>query len=541
MKSNRKYKRRGRGKGNKLLLVTVIALAVAVIATGAYVFLHWEKKYTITDVEGVKSEVTLEEMRSALSGDKIYPGIFVNGVDVSNKSIDEALALFQEDKKLDSPEIEITLEVNPEKFTLNEEQLSFTSNLDEKVKEAYETARSSAEQTEEKALVDRYTKLINLQKSPLKLETQYQVDGQRAETFIKENLEPLEVAAVNAKATDFDVNSLQFVIEEGTTGRDLDVESAITEVKAALAAGEYKKTITVKSNVVEPELSKDELASKLGKVSSTTTKTTDNANRNVNVDLIAKAINGLVLQPGESFDFNSFIGERTAEKGYKEAGGIYDGQLRQELGGGICQTNSTLFHSVVKADLKVDSRTAHSWPMEYVDVGTDATVSWGWPEFKFTNSTEYPLAIVSYYSQRQVTVEIYGRAIEDNMTIKFVGQKTEEHPPKEGPEYVAAPDLPVGKTEVDRKPRNYIAAESYKIYYKDGVEIKRELAFKTVYAAIRERIKVGVKAPDGSIYSMDPATGVVQVPTPPPPTEPAPTETAPPETQAPPAPEAPAA
>ena len=81
-----------------------------------------------------------------------------------------------------------------------------------------------------------------------------------------------------------------------------------------------------------------------------------------------------------------------------------------------------IYHSVTKADLQVDSRTAHTWPSDYVETGTDATVSWGGPEFRFTNSSDYPIALHAYYSNQKVTVEVYGRPLPDGMTIKLKGE-----------------------------------------------------------------------------------------------------------------------
>jgi len=302
----------------------------------------------------------------------------------------------------------------------------------------------------------------------------------------------------------------------------VDIDGAVIALKAAIDAKEYTKTITVTTSVIEPAVSKEMLASTLGFVSTKTTKTTDVTNRNINIDLVCKAIDGLVLQPGEFFNFNEFVGKRTAEKGFKEAGGIFDGALRLELGGGICQASGTLFHSVMMADLQVDERHPHSWPSTYVDIGTDATVTWDGPNFQFTNNTEFPLAIHAYYRDRTVTVSIYGRPVDDGMTIKIEGVVTGTSAP--GPtEFVADPLMPVGSRVQVRSPHDYISAQCFKIYYKDGVEVKRELAFTSTYRAITEKISVGVLNTDGTILPMDPLTGTVIMPTPVPTVVPEPT------------------
>ena len=125
------------------------------------------------------------------------------------------------------------------------------------------------------------------------------------------------------------------------------------------------------------------IQNEFGRISSTSTQTSANSNRNHNIQITCERIDGLVLQPGEAFSFNGFIGQRTAASGYMTAGTIQDGQLRDDYGGGICQVTSMIFASVVKADLfdfdagfssETQERNEHMWPSSYADVGTDAAV-----------------------------------------------------------------------------------------------------------------------------------------------------------------------
>lgn len=97
------------------------------------------------------------------------------------------------------------------------------------------------------------------------------------------------------------------------------------------------------------------------------------SNRVFNIKKAANAINGLVLEPGEHFDCNAVLGDRTAQNGWKEAPGIRNGKYENEYGGGVCQVSSTLFNAVMMADLEITERHPHSWPMGYVDIGRDAT------------------------------------------------------------------------------------------------------------------------------------------------------------------------
>lgn len=116
-------------------------------------------------------------------------------------------------------------------------------------------------------------------------------------------------------------------------------------------------------------------------------------NRVTNITLVCQTINGYVLSPGETFSYNGVVGQRTAAKGYKEAGAYSNGEHVTEIGGGICQVSSTIYYAALKANLQIVSRTAHMFPVAYLPKGLDATVSWGGPDFQFRNNTDYPIRI----------------------------------------------------------------------------------------------------------------------------------------------------
>ena len=132
-----------------------------------------------------------------------------------------------------------------------------------------------------------------------------------------------------------------------------------------------------------------------------------NVNRTTNIRLSAQAINNLVLNPGDSFSFNRVVGPRTAQRGYKPAPVIVRGEYSEGIGGGICQTSSTLYNSVTAAGLRVTLRYSHSKEVTYVPAGRDATVSWGGPDFRFVNSIDKPILIKAHVGNGFITISIY--------------------------------------------------------------------------------------------------------------------------------------
>ena len=470
------------------------------------------------------SKVT-EEMKTVLEAETIYEGITIDGVNIAGKTKEEVknmLSSSDSDAEAESSKLSIKYQIGDELVPLaGVDGLSLTNNLDDIIEEAYTIGRESSK-TGDDALIERYEKISSLKENPVELKTSHTIPVARITELVHETLDSYNREPVEAQVTGFDTESLTFIIEDSADGYSVDIDKAVEDTVAAIENKKYDETIAVNAEVTQPENSAEFLRGYLCKVSSTTSTTTSSSNRNTNISLICQRINGLVLQPGESWDFNKYIGERTPEAGFKEAAGIYNGALRQEYGGGICQANAMIFHSVVKADLQVDERNPHTWPSDYVEVGTDATVTWGGANFRFTNNSGYPMAFHAYYANQKVTVEIYGRPLPDGMTIKFVGEQNSRTAAKV--EYIADSSLEVGKTETERSGHDAITASSYKIYYdKDGKEIKREKAYSSSYPMITKKVRVGTLAPDGTtIFKLDKSTGEVTPPkgyVPPEPTE----------------------
>ena len=221
------------------------------------------------------------------------------------------------------------------------------------------------------------------------------------------------------KPVDATLDPETFVITECVYGYGFDVES----LQKKLDAAQWGDTITVTLGRITPQVTSDTINAELYKdvLATYTTKATSQANRNTNIALACKAINGLVIYPGQTFSYNQTLGKRTAAKGYKEANTYYNGEVVKSFGGGICQVSSTLYWCAMHADLKIVERYNHSLPVSYIPKGMDATVSWGGPDFKFTNDSKYPIKIVATSNKGNVTIKILGTDYKDYY-VKIKGQ-----------------------------------------------------------------------------------------------------------------------
>lgn len=128
--------------------------------------------------------------------------------------------------------------------------------------------------------------------------------------------------------------------------------------------------------------------------------------RSENIRLSAESIENLILGPGDTFSFNTIVGQRTEARGYKNANVILDGDLVAGLGGGICQTSTTLYNAADYSGLTIIERRPHSLPISYVPKGRDAMVSWGTSDLRFRNDYTFPVILRTYITSGQIKIEV---------------------------------------------------------------------------------------------------------------------------------------
>lgn len=138
------------------------------------------------------------------------------------------------------------------------------------------------------------------------------------------------------------------------------------------------------------------------------TKHNTNENRNNNLRLLCQALDGYVLQPGETFSYNGVVGERTAERGYLPAPAYSGNRLTDSVGGGVCQGSTTLYNCVLLADLEVVFRACHGAAVSYVPAGLDATVNYLTTDFQFRNQFRFPVKIRAEVSDGYVKMKLLG-------------------------------------------------------------------------------------------------------------------------------------
>ena len=230
-----------------------------------------------------------------------------------------------------------------------------------------------------------------------------------------------------------DFHGEPFIVTQSSVGRTFDV----AEAEKAWAAASYGDTVTIPMTVTKPEHTTEEINDMLFRDALSknwtlvrlwnrdycnevrTSLSGSSADRISNVKKACERLDGLVLIPGQTLSFNDTLGERTEANGWKPATAYANGEVRQEYGGGICQVSSTLYNAVLYANLEIVERACHQFQVGYLPWGMDATVSWGWPDFKFRNDAEYPVKIHAWVDDEtnECCIQILGTDVKHQYVL----------------------------------------------------------------------------------------------------------------------------
>jgi vancomycin resistance protein YoaR len=245
--------------------------------------------------------------------------------------------------------------------------------------------------------------------------------------------------AVNAR---FVVSGKLVRVAPSQTGYDVDARVA---ARALLDAG---GSLEIPMRAVPADLTTAE-AKALGVrrelVSFTTLMGPSSSNRIHNVHLMADFIDGTIIRPRQVFSFNQVVGPRTAERGFLEGQMIVGSLVLPSIGGGVCQTATTLFNDAFESGLPILARTNHNLYLSHYPLGRDATVAWGGPDLRFRNDLEHAILIKSSYTDATLTFTFYGTA-QGRRVVSTTGPKVNWRGPAMN--YAIDPNAPAGSVRI---------------------------------------------------------------------------------------------
>ena len=272
------------------------------------------------------------------------------------------------------------------------------------------------------------------------------------------------------------------------------IEFTITIDEAKKMLQEEKETYTIPLKITKPKVAVKDLGDKLFKqtlAKYTTIYDAGNRNRSHNIALAAKTVNGTILLPGETFSYNGILGNTNKAKGYKVGTAYVGGKVVESYGGGICQLSSTIYNAVLYANLGIVERYNHSYVVNYVPAGRDATVAYGGKDFKFKNTRKYPIKIVSSAKNGVVSVSIMG--IKEEKEYEIVLTSTVLSTTPRSVVYENNSELEEGKEKVIQKGYDGKKSIAYKIIKYNGKTISKTVLSKDTYKPMNKIIQVGTK------------------------------------------------
>jgi len=232
-------------------------------------------------------------------------------------------------------------------------------------------------------------------------------DTPQAHALLEERLAAVEHQPVDAIIQPAD-DRKGFTVLPGSDGTLVEWSGLIAALERSVMNRD-RRYVPIPTTPAHPKLTTldaEQLGVRREIASFTTYFSAGNAARVNNIRQVASILDGMVVQPGETFSFNQSVGPRTKAAGFDEAPVIRDGTLTPGVGGGICQVSTTLFNAAFFAGLPVVERRSHSFYIDHYPVGRDATVSYGAVDLKFRNDSDRVVLISVTSTDRSVRVSL---------------------------------------------------------------------------------------------------------------------------------------
>lgn len=432
-------------KNKKKIAIITTAVAVAVLAVVSVTGLVIYNLAFSPDSQNSATKETNYVFRFA-------EGTVVSGVSIGNKTVEQAKEILEENKYKFITPISISINANGEMIQFTEKDFEYTYDIDEVLK----TIKADESSTE--AVTDKIESASDntgsLSYSVTATVTQESVDNK-----IKEVEENVNKDAVNAHVSEFTPYAEnRFTYAEAESGYKIDSDDLTQKMNKFFDSKASEIRIEAEGKSVEADIQIDDVKSNIVHLAKYETVSYNTANGTNNMAVSLEACNGSIIEPGEVWSFNKCTGDSNLEEnGYLPAHVISDGKLVDGVGGGLCQSSSTIYNAAIRANMDVEERSNHKWASTYVPTGLDATIDYPGLDLKLKNPTDYQMFLeCKVYDGNVLTASIWGY---------------------KSPSY---DEIVTENTMLDSGKNSY-TVEAFRVYIKDGKEIDRESLGKSTY------------------------------------------------------------
>ena len=444
------------------------------------------------------------------TGKRFKAGVKLIGVDVSGMTPEEATGLVKNaaEKKLKT--VAVTISSGENSWTLDSDAMGMGYDIAEALADGLNFGRGEDDNT-----------VVITGAGEGEFDAKYTWDRGKiisALAAMSQSINTEATAAYAEPVTDW-TQEERFIYHAGEEGITLNEEATADAIEKALGQGEFVCTVEATVNAVLPGGNIDDLKAATSFIASYTTKFSDRRddevkqNRKFNIQKAADIINGNTVQPGEEWSFNTVVGPRTYELGWKGANGISGGkEYTIQAGGGICQVSTTLYNALLCANMEIVDRRAHTIPSDYVPVGLDATVDTRGIDFVWKNNTDMPAYIFARVekvegssSRHTITVYVYGKPLPEGVTYQSRNEIIEERSRQDEAIYTNDASIPTGYQLERVQGHKYYVAEAYQDKYVDGKLAESKLLYTDKYKGNPPEVSIGTGAPLASGQTPDPA------------------------------------
>lgn len=294
-----------------------------------------------------------------------------------------------------------------------------------------------------------------------------QLDGSVAFPLLMQLKEDLDHPPVDAR---LDVENRQVVPEQ--PGRYMDVYATLARLDEAMVRAQRTVEIAVSTapaRVSRQQLANIEMREVLGYFETNYNADESKRDRTYNLHLAASKINGYVWMPGEIFDFNAVVGDRSEANGFRMATVISAGELIDGVGGGTCQIAGTLHAASFFAGMDILDRRPHTRPSGYIKMGLDATVVYPSINLRMRNNLPHPVVIHTRLGGGLARIELLGPRRTRSVTFVRKIMHFDRFPSRDVPD----PNLAPGQRVLTQRGIPGFRVRRYRIV-RDGDQAVRE-------------------------------------------------------------------
>lgn len=416
----------------KFIIIAAIIVVVLLLCVlgGKFLINKWNN--------GDISTPAIIENTGILGDDfRFFDGVYVNGVALDGLTVNEADTLLNSNP-LETTPINLTIIANKKKFNFTEKDFQYEYNTSSVLKDAEEYCKNVRNGTIEKSQTKEFFIGATV--------TEKSIDKIINSVAKKVNSKPVN--------STFNVNKKKksFSYTKAKDGHELLKDDLKEKILTFLNNDGADNTIKAKVKIIKPKITSNDLKDNVVLLSEFSTYSTNTANGNKNMSVAFSKCTGSIIEPGEIWSFNACTGNSSlTSNGFVPATIISGGKYTTGIGGGLCQSSTTIYNAALYANLGIVQRRSHYWASTYCKEGFDASINYNNVDLKLKNTSKYPVYLECYMVGKKLTAKFYGRKSSSYDEIKLSSKRTS---------YVAGSHYDVAATRSWYKNGKLIKSES---------------------------------------------------------------------------------